>query len=63
MLYLRLIILSVGDDVPINNESFLVTDFVNLKIKLIQSFKSVYRDKSYVYIFIGIGAHIYLSNK
>jgi hypothetical protein len=46
---------------PINNESFLVTDFVNLKIKLTQSFKNIYRGKSYVYIFIGIGSHIYLN--
>jgi hypothetical protein len=32
-LYLRLIILSVGGDVPVDNETLLVTDFVNIKIK------------------------------
>jgi hypothetical protein len=31
MLYLWLIIFSVGDDIPVDNEMFLVTDFVNLK--------------------------------
>jgi hypothetical protein len=45
MLYLRLIILSVGGDVLVDNETLLMTDFVNLKIKLIQSFKDVHRDK------------------
>jgi hypothetical protein len=39
MLYLRLIILSVRDDVFIDNETFLFIDFVNLKIKLTQSFQ------------------------
>jgi hypothetical protein len=34
MLYLCLIILSVRDDVPIDSETFLVTDIMNLKIKL-----------------------------
>jgi hypothetical protein len=33
VLYLRLINLSVGDDVPIDSETFLVTNFINLKIK------------------------------
>jgi hypothetical protein len=49
MLYLQLIILSVGDDVP---ETLLVTDFVNLKIKSVQSFKDAHRDRMYVHIFI-----------
>jgi hypothetical protein len=34
VLYLWLIILLVGDDIPVDSESLLVTDFVNLKIKL-----------------------------
>jgi hypothetical protein len=38
MLYLRLIILSLGGDVPVDNETLLITDFVNLKIKSAQSF-------------------------
>jgi hypothetical protein len=36
VLYLLLIILSVRDDVSIDNETFLMTDFVNIKIKLAQ---------------------------
>jgi hypothetical protein len=34
MLYLCLIIFLIRDDVPIDSETFLVTDIVNLKIKL-----------------------------
>jgi hypothetical protein len=49
MLYLQLIILSVGDDVP---ETLLVTDFVNIKIKLIQSFEGAHRDRMCAHIFI-----------
>jgi hypothetical protein len=37
VLYLRLIIFLVGGDVPVDNETLLVTDFVNLKIKPVQS--------------------------
>jgi hypothetical protein len=33
VLYLRLIILSVKDDVHVDSETLLVTDFINLKIK------------------------------
>jgi hypothetical protein len=33
VLYLRLIILLVGVDVPVNRDTLLVTDFVNLNIK------------------------------
>jgi hypothetical protein len=49
MLYLQLIILSVGDDVP---ETLLVTDFVNIKIKPIQSFEGAHRDRICTHIFI-----------
>jgi hypothetical protein len=35
MIYLRLIILSVTDNVSIDGETLLVTDFVNLKIKTV----------------------------
>jgi hypothetical protein len=34
----------VGDDIPIDNESLLMIDFVNLKIKLTQSFKGAHID-------------------
>jgi hypothetical protein len=36
------------DDVLIDSETFLVIDFVNIKIKLAQSFKYAYRDKVYI---------------
>jgi hypothetical protein len=39
VLHLQLIILSVGGDVPIDSETFLVTDFVNLKIKVSSVFR------------------------
>jgi hypothetical protein len=52
ILYLRLIILSVLDNVTIENELLLLTDFVNLKIKLNQSFKDAYKDRVYVRLFI-----------
>jgi hypothetical protein len=42
--HLQLIILSVGDDILVDNEMLLVTDFVNLKIKLVQSFGCAHRD-------------------
>jgi hypothetical protein len=58
MLYLQLIIFSVGDDAPIDNESFLVTDFVNIKIKPTQSFRDAYRGSVYVRVFIEISAHM-----
>jgi hypothetical protein len=41
VLYLWLIILSVGGDVLV--ESFLVTDFMNFNIKSVQSFKDAHR--------------------
>jgi hypothetical protein len=53
VLYLRLIILLVKDDVPVDNETLLVTGFINLKIKPAQSFKDDYKDRIYVHIFIG----------
>jgi hypothetical protein len=47
-------------DVFINSETFLVTDFMNLKIKPTQSFRCAHRDKKYVYVFIRMGAHTYI---
>jgi hypothetical protein len=38
MLYLWLIIFLVGDNVFIDNETLLMTDFINLKIKPTQLF-------------------------
>jgi hypothetical protein len=53
VLYLQLIILSVGGDVPVDNDALLVTDFVNLKIKSAQSFRDTYRGSVCVHVFIG----------
>jgi hypothetical protein len=58
MLYLRLIILSVGSDVLIDSETLLVTDFVNLKIKSAQSFKCAHRDRVCVRVFIRVNVCI-----
>jgi hypothetical protein len=52
VLYLWLIILTVGDDAPVDSKTFLVTDFMNIKIKSAQSFRCAHR--SSVYVFIGV---------
>jgi hypothetical protein len=52
MLHLRLIILSVLNDVSINNEMLLVIDFMNLKIKPTQLFECAHRGKMYICVFI-----------
>jgi hypothetical protein len=51
----------VGDDVPVDNETLLVTDFVNLKIKLVQSFRSAHRGRVCVHVFIRVSAHTCMS--
>jgi hypothetical protein len=51
----------VEDDVPVDSEALLVTDFVNLKIKSTQSFKSSHRGSVYVRAFIGMSAHTCMS--
>jgi hypothetical protein len=56
VLYLRLIILSVKGDVLVDNDVFLVIDFINLKIKPAQSFGGAHRDKVCVHIFIAMSA-------
>jgi hypothetical protein len=45
VLYLRLIILSVGGDVPIDSDTLLMTVFVNLKIKSAQSFRGAHKNR------------------
>jgi hypothetical protein len=57
VLHFRLIILLLGCDVPIDNDVLLVTDFINLKIKSVQSFRGAHTDRVYVYIFIRVSAH------
>jgi hypothetical protein len=60
MLYLRIIIFSVGDDVFVDSETFLVTDFVNLKIKSAQFFRDAHRDRLCVHVFIRVsGSYVY----
>jgi hypothetical protein len=44
----------VEDDVPIDSKVFLVTDFVNLKIKPTQSFGCANRSRMCVRVFIGV---------
>jgi hypothetical protein len=61
VLHLRLIILSVGGDVPIDSETLLVTDFVNLKIKPAQSFGSDHKGRVCVRVFIGVSARTCMS--
>jgi hypothetical protein len=51
----------VGDDIPVDNESLLVTDFVNLKIKSAQFFRCTHRGRVCVRVFIGVSAHMYMS--
>jgi hypothetical protein len=60
VIFLWLIILSVVDDVSINSETFL-TAFVNIKIKLTISFRGIYKNKMYIYIFIEINTHMCIS--
>jgi hypothetical protein len=51
----------VGDDISVDIEAFLVTDFVNLKIKPAQSFRCAHRGRVYVHVFIGVSVHTYMS--
>jgi hypothetical protein len=44
----------VGGNVPVDSNTLLVTDFVNLKIKPVQSFGGAYRGKMCIRIFIGV---------
>jgi hypothetical protein len=57
VLHLRLIILSVGCDVPVNNDALLMIDFVNLKIKSVRSFRCAHRGRVRVRVFIWMSAY------
>jgi hypothetical protein len=59
--YLWLIILSVGGDVPVDRETLLVADFVNLKIKPTQSFGCAHRNRVCMCVFIGVSDHTCIS--
>jgi hypothetical protein len=51
----------VGDDVPIDSETLLVIDFVNLKIKPAQSFRGAHRGRVCVRVLIGVSARMCMS--
>jgi hypothetical protein len=61
VLYLWLIILSVGGDIPVDSEALLVTDFMNLKINSTQSFRDAHRGRMYMRMFVELSAHTYMS--
>jgi hypothetical protein len=44
----------VGGDVSVNSETFLVTGFINLNIKSIQSFRDAHKNMMYMCIFIRV---------
>jgi hypothetical protein len=50
MLYLRLIILLIRGDIFADSETFLMTDFMNFKIKPVQSFRYAHKDMMYVHV-------------
>jgi hypothetical protein len=50
----------VVDDVSIDNEMFLMIDFVNLKNKSAQFFRVTHRGRV-VCVFIGLSTHTYIS--
>jgi hypothetical protein len=49
------------DDVTVDSKTLLMIDFVNINIKLTQSFGDAHRDKICIHVFIEISAHIYMS--
>jgi hypothetical protein len=49
----------VGYDVLIDNDAFLVTDFMNFKINPTQSFKDAHMDRVCMRVFIEIMISIY----
>jgi hypothetical protein len=61
MFYLQLISLSVLAGVAVDSETLSLTDFVNLKIKLTQSFEGNHRGKICVCVFIKVDACIGMS--
>jgi hypothetical protein len=61
MLYLRLIIFSVRGDVPIDSETLLVADFVNLTIKPARSFRGAHKGRVCMRMFIRVSARMCMS--
>jgi hypothetical protein len=60
-MHLRLIILLVRVDVPVDSETLLVTDFMNLKIKPAQSFRCAHTGRVCICVFIGVSARTCIS--
>jgi hypothetical protein len=52
---------SMKCNINIDSDVFLVTEFVNLKIKLAQSFKYVHKNKVCVRVLIELSNHTYMS--
>jgi hypothetical protein len=51
----------VEGEVPVDSETLLVIDFVNLKIKPAQSFEGTHRGMMCIRVLIGVNAHTYMS--
>jgi hypothetical protein len=51
----------MGDDILVDSETLLVTDFVDLMIKPAQSFRVAHRDMLCVHVFIRVNAHTCMS--
>jgi hypothetical protein len=50
----------VGDDVIIDSEMLLMTDFVNLKIKLTQSFRYIHESRMCECVCVHMGEYLYI---
>jgi hypothetical protein len=59
VLDLRLIIRLVGGYVPVDNETLLMTDFMNFKIKPTHSFKGAHRSKVCIHVYRGECSYVY----
>jgi hypothetical protein len=51
----------VGGDVSVDSQTFLVTDFVNLKIKSAQFFRGAHRGRVCMCVFIVVSVHTCMS--
>jgi hypothetical protein len=49
----------VRDDVSVDSETFLVTEFVNLKIKPVQSYEGAHRDRVCVCVYRAECSYVY----
>jgi hypothetical protein len=49
----------VEDDISVDSDALLMTDFINLKIKSTQSFECAHRDRVCVYKYL----HLYYVSK